>query len=63
MIYLVEFKPEPITLDLLRQDKSYKIGKKQQKEMESLKKKHQKEKQTMQKNHCTAIEKLVKGKE
>ncbi|KAK0178655.1 hypothetical protein PV327_007528 [Microctonus hyperodae] len=59
----VEFKPEPITLNLLRQDKSYKIGKKQQKELESLKKKHLKEKQTMQKNHCTAIEKLAKGKD
>lgn len=28
-----------------------------------MRKKHLKERQTMQKNHCSAIDKLVKGKE
>lgn len=62
-IFTEEFKPPPITLDILRKEKAYKAGKKQTKEMETMKKKHLKEKQTMQKNHCVAMEKLSKGKE
>ncbi|KAF7989040.1 hypothetical protein HCN44_007350 [Aphidius gifuensis] len=58
-----EFKPEIITLDVLRKEKTNKIGKKQQKEYETMKKKHEKERLTMQKNHCTTIDKLIKGKE
>lgn len=58
-----EWKPEPITLDVLRREKTFKLGKKQLQEMDKLKKKHLKERQTMQKNHCSAIDKLVKGKE
>ncbi|XP_029034103.1 1-phosphatidylinositol 4,5-bisphosphate phosphodiesterase-like isoform X1 [Osmia bicornis bicornis] len=58
-----EFKAEPITVDSLKKEKAYKQGKKQQKELDTMRKKHLKERQTMQKNHCTAIEKLVKGKD
>ncbi|XP_076235986.1 1-phosphatidylinositol 4,5-bisphosphate phosphodiesterase isoform X2 [Calliopsis andreniformis] len=58
-----EFKPEPITLDTLRREKTFKLGKKQLKELDTLRKKHLKERQTMQKNHCSAIDKLVKGKD
>lgn len=58
-----EFKLEAITLDSLRKEKGFKMGKKQQKEYDTMKKKHLKERQTMQKNHCTAIEKLTKGKD
>ena len=58
-----EFKPEPITLDLLRREKSFKQGKKLQKDLDTMRKKHLKERQTMQKNHCSAIDKLVKGKD
>ncbi|XP_076176360.1 1-phosphatidylinositol 4,5-bisphosphate phosphodiesterase [Ptiloglossa arizonensis] len=58
-----EFKPEPITLETLKKEKSYKLGKKQLKELDTMRKKHQKERQTMQKNHCSAIDKLVKGKD
>ncbi|KAF7391274.1 hypothetical protein V1477_008936 [Vespula maculifrons] len=58
-----EWKPEPITIDTLKREKTYKMGKKQLKELDTMRKKHQKEKQTMQKNHCSAIEKLVKGKD
>ncbi|CAG5089760.1 5-bisphosphate phosphodiesterase (Drosophila melanogaster) [Cotesia congregata] len=58
-----EFKPDPLTIDLLRKDKSYKAGKKQNKELDTLRKKHMKERQTMQKNHCAAIDKLIKGKD
>ncbi|XP_076765770.1 1-phosphatidylinositol 4,5-bisphosphate phosphodiesterase [Xylocopa sonorina] len=58
-----EFKPEPITIETLRKEKSYKLGKKQQKELDTMRKKHLKERQTMQKNHCSAIDKLVKGKD
>lgn len=56
-------KLEPITLESLKREKGFKIGKKHQKELDTLKKKHAKERQTMQKNHCSAIEKLTKGKE
>ena len=48
---------------MLRKDKQYKLGKKHNKDMDTLRKKHAKERQTMQKNHITAIEKLAKGKE
>lgn len=58
-----EFKPEPITIETLKKEKTYKFGKKQQKELDTMRKKHLKERQTMQKNHCSAIDKLVKGKE
>lgn len=56
-------KLEPITLDSLKKEKGFKMGKKQQKELDTMKKKHVKERQTMQKNHCSAIEKLTRGKE
>ncbi|XP_015595890.1 1-phosphatidylinositol 4,5-bisphosphate phosphodiesterase [Cephus cinctus] len=59
-----EFKLEPVTVDFLRKDKGFsKTGKKQQKELDTMRKKHLKERQTMQKNHCTAIDKLTKGKD
>lgn len=58
-----EFKAEPITVDTLKREKTYKLGKKQLKELDTMRKKHLKERQTMQKNHCAAIDKLVKGKE
>ncbi|XP_054000864.1 1-phosphatidylinositol 4,5-bisphosphate phosphodiesterase-like isoform X1 [Hylaeus anthracinus] len=58
-----EYKPEPITIDTLRKEKTFKLGKKQQKELDTMRKKHLKERQTMQKNHCSAIDKLVKGKD
>lgn len=58
-----EFKPEPITIETLKKEKTYKFGKKQQKELDTMRKKHLKERQTMQKNHCSAIDKLVKGKD
>ncbi|XP_053974443.1 1-phosphatidylinositol 4,5-bisphosphate phosphodiesterase-like isoform X1 [Hylaeus volcanicus] len=58
-----EYKPEPITIDSLRKEKTFKLGKKQQKELDTMRKKHLKERQTMQKNHCSAIDKLVKGKD
>ena len=56
-------KFEPITVEVLRQEKGYqKVARKQQKEIDSLKKRHQKEKLTVQKQQCAAIEKLIKGK-
>lgn len=58
-----EFKVEPITVEMLRKAKEFKLGKKHNKEMDTLRKKHAKERQTMQKNHITAVEKLAKGKE
>ncbi|XP_031774201.1 1-phosphatidylinositol 4,5-bisphosphate phosphodiesterase isoform X1 [Apis florea] len=58
-----EMKFNPITAESLRQEKGYqKVLRKQQKDLESLKKRHQKEKLTVQKQHCTAIEKIIKGK-
>lgn len=58
-----EMKFNPITVELLRQEKGYqKVLRKQQKELESLKKRHQKEKLAVQKQHCAAIEKIIKGK-
>lgn len=56
-------KLEPITLDSLKKEKGFKLGKKHQKEFDAMRKKHTKERQTMQKNHCSAMEKLIKGKE
>jgi len=56
-------KLEPITLDSLKKEKGFKLNKKHQKELNAMRKKHTKEKQAMQKNHCSAIEKLIKGKE
>ncbi|XP_076659589.1 1-phosphatidylinositol 4,5-bisphosphate phosphodiesterase isoform X3 [Halictus rubicundus] len=58
-----EMKFDPITVEVLRQEKGYlKVLTKQQKELESLKKRHQKDKLTVQKQHCVAIEKIIKGK-
>lgn len=56
-------KLDPITLESLKKEKGFKMGKKHQKELDTMRKKHAKEKQTMQKNHCNAIEKLTRGKE
>jgi len=56
-------KLEPITLESLKKEKGFKMGKKHQKELDTMRKKHAKERQAMQKNHCSAIEKLTKGKE
>lgn len=54
---------EVITVECLRQEKAFiKIQRKQQKEIDALEKKQAKEKMLMQKQHCTAVEKLVKGK-
>ncbi|XP_020283715.1 1-phosphatidylinositol 4,5-bisphosphate phosphodiesterase-like [Pseudomyrmex gracilis] len=58
-----ELKLEPITLESLKKEKNFKLGKKHQKELDTMRKKHLKERQTMQKNHCSAIEKLTKGKD
>ncbi|XP_024886920.1 1-phosphatidylinositol 4,5-bisphosphate phosphodiesterase-like [Temnothorax curvispinosus] len=56
-------KLEPITLESLKKEKGFKMGKKHQKELDTMRKKHAKERQTMQKNHCSAIEKLTRGKD
>ncbi|KAF2902540.1 hypothetical protein ILUMI_03640 [Ignelater luminosus] len=54
---------EPITIEYIRQDKGFqKSTRKQQKEYDALKKKQSKEKLTVQKAQCTAIDKLIKGK-
>ncbi|XP_072383579.1 1-phosphatidylinositol 4,5-bisphosphate phosphodiesterase isoform X3 [Diabrotica undecimpunctata] len=54
---------EPITIESIKQDKAFqKTTKKQQKEYDTLKKKQAKEKQSVQKAQCTAIDKLIKGK-
>ena len=51
---------EEVTLDTLKQDKSFqKLLKKQQKEIEILKKRQNKERTTMQKQHCSVVDKLV----
>ncbi|KAK0163134.1 hypothetical protein PV327_006842 [Microctonus hyperodae] len=56
-------KFEPITVESLRNDKSYqKLIRKQQKQLESVRKRHQKERNAVQKQQCTAIEKLIKEK-
>lgn len=54
---------EPITMEVLSQEKAYqKLVRKQQKELESFKKRQLKERNTVQKQQCAAIEKLIKGK-
>lgn len=54
---------EPITIETIRQDKTFqKSTKKHQKEYDTLKKKLAKEKLTVQKAQCAAIDKLIKGK-
>ncbi|XP_065226252.1 1-phosphatidylinositol 4,5-bisphosphate phosphodiesterase-like isoform X1 [Planococcus citri] len=54
---------EPITLETLRNEKSFqKTSRKQQKELDSLRKKHLKEKVVVQKQQCTTIDKAIKGK-
>ena len=58
-----EFKLEPITCDMLKQEKGFlKATKKQQKEIDSLAKKQKKERETCLGNQCKAIEKLAKSK-
>ena len=52
---------EPISLDHLKNDKSFlKLLRKQQKELDSLKRKQEKEESSVQKQQCVAIEKIVK---
>jgi phosphatidylinositol phospholipase C beta len=59
-----EIKFDDVTVDTLRAEKGFaKVSRKQQKEFEALRKRHQKERQGVQKQQCTAIEKLVKGKQ
>lgn len=54
---------EPVTIELLRQEKGFqKIARKQQKELDTLKKRQSKEKTSVQKAQCAAIEKLIKGR-
>ena len=51
---------DPVTLDMLKGDKSFqKVLKKQQKEMDTVKKRHNKERASMQKTHCTVVDKLL----
>lgn len=50
-------------MEYLRREKTYKLGKAQNKVLDTMLKKHAKDRATMQKNHITAIEKLTKGKE
>ena len=51
---------EPITLELLRTDKTYvKLLKKQQKELEIIKKRHTKDKSTMQRQQRNVVDILV----
>ena len=55
-----ELNFEPVTREILMQDKVFfKILKKQQKDLEVLKKKFQKERAMMQRQHCMIIDKLV----
>ncbi|KAI8431911.1 hypothetical protein MSG28_004462 [Choristoneura fumiferana] len=54
---------EPITVESLRQEKGFvKTGRKQQKELDALRKRQAKEKMSLQKQQCSALEKLIKGK-
>lgn len=54
---------EPVTLESLRQEKGFqKVGKKQIKELDTLRKKHAKERTSVQKTQNAAIDKLIKGK-
>lgn len=59
-----DFKLEPINVETLRLEKVFqKTAKKQQKELDILKKKQMKEKGLAEKTQCSAIEKVVKGRE
>ncbi|XP_028037208.1 1-phosphatidylinositol 4,5-bisphosphate phosphodiesterase isoform X3 [Bombyx mandarina] len=54
---------EPITVESLRQEKGFlKTGRKQQKDLDAMRKRHAKEKMALQKQQCTALEKMIKGK-
>ncbi|XP_075977226.1 no receptor potential A isoform X1 [Anticarsia gemmatalis] len=54
---------EPITVESLRQEKGFvKTGRKQQKDLEAMRKRHSKEKMALQKTQCSALEKMIKGK-
>ncbi|RZF37730.1 hypothetical protein LSTR_LSTR003141 [Laodelphax striatellus] len=58
-----DIKFEPITLESLKNEKAYqKTHRKHQKELDAMHKRQNKEKMAIQKQQCTAIEKLVKGK-
>ena len=58
-----EFKCDPITCDLLKNEKGFvKANKKQQKEYETLIKKQLKERGNIQAKQCKDMEKLAKGK-
>ncbi|KAJ4442011.1 hypothetical protein ANN_11875 [Periplaneta americana] len=58
-----DLKFESLTAESLRSEKGYqKVVRKQQKELDALKKRQLKEQLSMQKQQCTAIEKLIKGK-
>ena len=59
-----DLKLEPINVDVLKSEKGFqKTAKKQQKEIDILKKKQMKEKGLVEKNQCSAVEKVVKGRE
>uniref|UniRef100_A0A1B6KIL1 1-phosphatidylinositol 4,5-bisphosphate phosphodiesterase n=2 Tax=Graphocephala atropunctata TaxID=36148 RepID=A0A1B6KIL1_9HEMI len=58
-----DIKFEDINLESLKNEKAFqKIGRKQQKELDTMRKRHLKEKMSIQKQQCSAIEKSVKGK-
>ncbi|EEB13261.1 1-phosphatidylinositol-4,5-bisphosphate phosphodiesterase, putative [Pediculus humanus corporis] len=59
-----DLKLEPINVDVLKSEKGFqKTAKKQQKEIDILKKKQMKEKGLIEKNQCSAVEKVVKGRD
>lgn len=63
-ISVEDFKLEPINIETLRLEKGFqKTAKKQQKELDILRKKHLKEKGLIEKAQCSAIEKIIKGRE
>lgn len=50
-------------METLRNEKGFqKVGRRQQKEVETMRKRHAKERQSMQKSQCSALEKAIKGK-
>lgn len=57
------FKLDPLNFINLKKEKSFKMGKKLNKDHDTLKKKQAKERQAMQKKHTTDLEKLTKGRE
>lgn len=58
-----DLKFDSITAESLRAEKGFqKTARKQQKELDAMKKRQLKEQLAMQKQQCTAIEKLIKGK-